>query len=129
MIVVDTNVIASLYLATEFTPVAEKLLEHDSDWASPALWRSELRNVLALYLRRRLLELGDAYAIQAEADSLMANGEYEVASHDVLRLAESSGCAAYDCEFVALAMFLGVTLVTRDQQILESFPSIARNLV
>ncbi|UZR30848.1 PIN domain-containing protein [Methylococcus mesophilus] len=54
MIVVDANILAYLYLPTAFTPLAERLLEHEPDWRVPLLWRSELRNVLTLYLRRRL---------------------------------------------------------------------------
>jgi len=55
MIVVDTNVIAYLYLPTDYTRLAEQLLAKEPDWAAPLLWRSELRNVLALYLRKNLL--------------------------------------------------------------------------
>jgi predicted nucleic acid-binding protein len=55
MIVVDTNVIAYLYLTGEYSDLSERLLEHDPDWMAPRLWRSEFRNVLALYLRKELL--------------------------------------------------------------------------
>ncbi len=128
MIVVDTNVIAYLYLATEFTRAAEELLEHDADWAAPILWRSELRNVLALYLRRKVLNLEEAYVVQTEAESLMVEREYEIDSLEVLRLADSSGCAAYDCEFVALAAYLGVPFVTMDKEVLRRFRSVAVSL-
>lgn len=128
MIVVDTNVIAYLYLPTEHTALAEALLIQDPDWAAPLLWRSELRNVLALYLRQGLLDFEAGYAIQTEAESLLAGREYDVGSLEVLRLAASSGCAAYDCEFVALAEFLGVPLVTADREVLRKFRSTAVSL-
>ena len=57
MIVVDTNIIAYLYLPTDLTGQAERLLESDPEWAVPVLWRSEFRNVLALYLRKGLISL------------------------------------------------------------------------
>lgn len=62
MIVVDTNIITYLYLPTEYTALAERLLEQDPDWIAPSLWRSELRNVLAHYLRKRLLTFDKAFA-------------------------------------------------------------------
>ncbi len=53
MIVVDTNVVAYLYLACEFTSHSERLLRQHPDWAVPFLWRSEFRNILAGYIRRK----------------------------------------------------------------------------
>jgi predicted nucleic acid-binding protein len=128
VIVVDTNVIAYLYLPNEHTQMAEQLLAHDPEWAAPLLWRSELRNVLALYVRQQLLDLDGAYAIQTEAESLVAGREYDVGSLDVLTLACSSGCSAYDCEFVALARHLNTRLVTVDQQLVRRFKSTAVSL-
>ena len=128
MIVVDTNVIAYLYLPGPYTPAAEALLLSDLDWAAPLLWRSELRNILSTYVRKALLSLEDAYRIQREAEALMADREYEVDSLDVLKLAKDSGCTAYDCEFVALARRLGVTLVTQDAKLRQAFADDTRAL-
>ena len=124
MIIVDTNVIGCLYLASERSEQAEQALMKDSAWAAPLLWRSEFRNVLASYLRENLIDLEDALSILEEAEALMRGGEYEVVSAQVLRLAASSGCSAYDCEFVALAYDLGMPLVTVDKQLLVQFPNI-----
>ena len=125
MIVVDTNVLAYLYLPGEHTARAEALLERDPDWAAPVLWRSELRNVLIGYVRRGTLRLDTARAIQAEAEGLMSGNEHDVASPTVLELAHDTGCSAYDCEFAAVAIALGVKLVTMDAQMLRAFPGSA----
>ncbi len=122
MIVVDTNVLAYLYLPTEFTPHAEALLERDPEWVAPVLWRSEFRSILAGYLRRRILAFDDARALQAEAESLLAGNEHEVDSQRVLELVRDTDCSAYDCEFAALAMHLDVKLVTMDAKLLRAFP-------
>jgi predicted nucleic acid-binding protein len=128
MIVVDTNVIGYLYLSSDRSDQAEQALLKDPEWAAPLLWRSELRNVLALYMRKDLLSLLDARQIMDEATGLMQHREYQVPSGQVLDLAAASRCSAYDCEFVALAQDLGVPLVTVDGQILRQFPRLALSL-
>lgn len=128
MIVIDTNIIAYLYLPSDFSAHAEQLLAKEPEWAAPVLWRSELRNVLALYICRDLLSFEQAYAIQTEAEALLADREYQVPSLEVMRLVESSNCSAYDCEFIALAKRLNTTLVTADKKILKEFPKVAMTL-
>jgi predicted nucleic acid-binding protein len=128
VIVVDTNVIAYLFMPCELTARAESLFRRDSGWAAPLLWRSEFRNVLATRIRRRSLTLERASAIQVEAEDLMAGREYQVPSADVLRLAAESGCSAYDCEYVLLAQQLNVPLVTSDRAVLTAFPGTATPL-
>lgn len=123
MIVVDTNVIAYLLLPGDFTQRAEALLKREPDWAAPVLWRSEMRNVLATLLRQGRLTPPQATAVQAEAESLLAGAEYSVASPRVLELSASTDCSAYDCEFVALAEVLDVTLYTLDARLLRAFPA------
>lgn len=125
MIVVDSNVIAYLYLPGDHTERAESLLEHDADWAAPLLWRSEFRSILAGYMRRKMLAFEVARDLQLEAESLLAGAEYEVDSRLVLELVRDSDCSAYDCEFAALAMTLGVNLVTMDAKLLRAFPKHA----
>lgn len=128
MIIVDTNVIAYLYLSNERSEQVERLLEKDSEWAAPLLWRSELRNVLALYMRKEILSLEAAQAVMEEAMRLMDGREYEIVSFQVLDLVSKSTCSAYDCEFVALALELGLPFVTVDKKILKEFPGIAVSL-
>ena len=125
MIVVDSNVLAYLYLPGEYTAAAEALLEQDPDWAAPILWRSEFRNILAGTMRRKAISFEQANSLQREAESLLAGAECEVDSPTVLELVRGSECSAYDCEFVALAMKLGVKLVTPDKKLLRTFPRCA----
>ena len=128
MIVVDTNVVAYLLLPTPVTELAERLLRNDPEWCAPLLWRSELRNVLALYLRKGVIDLPRALRLQEEAESLLWDREYRVPSADVLELVAASPCSAYDCEFVALARDLDVPMVTSDKKVISAFPDIAQPL-
>ena len=122
MIVVDSSVLAYLYLPGEYTAAAEALLEHDPDWAAPVLWRSEFRNILAGYLRRKTLTFAQVCSLQSEAEDLLGGSEFEVDSNAVLALVRDSDCSAYDCEFVALAIKLNTRLVTADKKLLQAFP-------
>jgi len=125
MIVVDSNVLAYLYLPSEYTADAEALLEQDPEWVAPVLWRSEFRNILAGYLRRNTLTFDQACSLQSEAESLLAGSEFDVDSRAVLELVRDSDCSAYDCEFIALAAKLNTKLVTVDKKLLRAFPKRA----
>ena len=125
MIVADCNMNAYLYLPARYTNNVEKLLELEPVWAAPSLWRSELRNILALYMRQKIIDFETACKIQAEAESLVGSSEYNVDSLSVFTLAQHSGCSAYDCEFIALAKALNIKLVTEDKKLKKSFPDIA----
>ena len=127
MIVVDTNVVAWLFMPSDRTEEARALLRRDPDWKVPLLWRSEFRNVLALAHRAGRCDLATAMRRAREAEELLTGAEYAVESGRVLRLAAASRCSAYDCEFVTLADDLGVPLVTGDGQVQREFPDIARS--
>jgi len=125
VIVVDSNILAYLYLPGDRTAAAEALLEQDSEWAAPVLWRSEFRNILAGYMRRRTITFDQACSLQSEAESLLAGAEFEVDSSSVLEIVRDSDSSAYDCEFIALAIKLNTKLVTVDKKLLREFPTRA----
>lgn len=125
MIVVDTNIIAYLWLPGEHTSPAEDVLKKDPQWAVPILWRAEFRSVLAQYIRLKKISLDTAVRIVDEAETFFRGREYSVPSLKVLELVPESGCSAYDLEFVVLAKNLNSALVTTDKQIIKAFPSIA----
>ncbi|MCE2950343.1 MAG: type II toxin-antitoxin system VapC family toxin [bacterium] len=123
MIVVDTNVLAYLFLPGPRSGNAEALLLQHPEWAAPVLWRSEFRNVLAGFMRRGALSLEQARSTIEEAEGLMAGAEFDVDSRDVLELVDRSRCSAHDCEFVALANRLQTRLFTADAALLAAFPA------
>jgi len=125
VIVVDTNIVVYLLVPGRLSRAAEAVFRRDSGWAAPLQWRSEFRNVLALYLRRGMLTLEEALSTMEQAGLLLQSRTYEIKSREVLRLAAESGCSAYDCEFVALAQDLSVPLVTSDRKLAVKFKSTA----
>ena len=128
MIVVDTNVIAYLFIKGDYPQKAISLLKSDSIWLAPFLWKSEFRNVLALYFRQGHLSLNEIQSIMNEAEEFLSGNEYAVNSFEVFDLVSRSNCSAYDCEFVALAKQLRIDYYTSDKKVLKEFPDIALDL-
>ena len=128
MIVADTNIISYFLLPTPYSDLVDKLYKLDSEWIAPTLWKSEFRNVLALYLRKEIITFEKALQLQETAESSMADNEFDVSSAQVLALVDKSNCSSYDCEFIALAQHLNIPLVTQDKKVLREFPSISNTV-
>jgi len=125
MIVVDTNVIAHLLLATEFQYVCYAVYKKDPEWIAPILWRSEFTNVLAKYMRADLLSPSDANLTMMDALDLMENRDFFTNPSTVIKLLSLSKVSAYDAEFVALALEMGTRLISFDQKLINLFPDVA----
>ncbi|MDF7799379.1 type II toxin-antitoxin system VapC family toxin [Pontiellaceae bacterium B1224] len=125
MIVVDTNVITGAFIDSDHAALVDKVMAKDQEWFSPYLWRSEFRNVLSLYCRHSVLEWGQALEISTKAEGRLSGRELWPVSARVLGLAQESGCSPYDCEFVSVAIDLGLPLITFDIKVLRQFPYIA----
>ncbi len=128
MIVVDTNIIVYLWLPCEFTKFAEKLLYKDNHWVSSALWRSEFRNVISTFYRKKQITYDQAIGVILNAENQLMNYEYTVNSLKVMEKVKASKCTAYDCEYIALAEALDCNLITNDKKILKNFPEVAIDL-
>lgn len=125
MIVVDTNVIAYLFFDGPYQKEARALFKNDPIWMAPILWRSEFRNVLATYLRQKLINLNTAIQILQKAEEIFQGNEFQVKSDQVMKLVNQSSCSAYDCEFIALAQYLEVDFYTSDKKLISAFPHCA----
>ncbi len=128
MIVVDSNILAYLYLPGEYSTNAEALLERDPEWAAPLLWRSEFRNILAGYLRRGALTFEQVTALQEEAEALLEGAEFVVDRISGLELVCDCSSYACDCELMAIAKRLDTKLATMDSKVLRAFPEHAVSL-
>ena len=128
MVVADANLIAHLTIRSEFSPLTEAVYAADAAWAAPLVWLSEYRNTLAKYIQQRAMTVESALLSLRSAEEVMGGRTYNVSSENVLELVKNSGCTAYGCEYVALAMDLGVPLVTTDKPVLRAFPKTAVSL-
>lgn len=124
MIVVDTNVLLPLFVPGEKTLLVEKVAEFDPHWIAPPICRSEFLYVFVHELK------GGRVAPTAITDTLASFTRRiqivpPAAIDEIVRISLKSGCATYDCEFVAVAESLGVRVATFDQAVYERFPSVA----
>jgi predicted nucleic acid-binding protein len=122
VIVVDTNVIAYAVLPGERTGAALALAERDPEWVAPALWRRELRSVLATLMRVRQLPLRQALAAFSAAEALVTDATVEPSTEECLRLAARGRVSAWDAEFVFVAETAGLPLISADRRLARAFP-------
>jgi predicted nucleic acid-binding protein len=125
VIVVDTNVVAYAVLPGDRTKASLAVAERDAAWIAPALWRFELRNVLATAMRLKSLRLPAALAAFSAAEDLVTDADLVASTEECLRLAVRGGVSAYDAEFVLVAERLDVPLVTADRKLAKAFPGLA----
>lgn len=128
MIVVDSNVIAYCWLNSPMTGLAQRVRVKDPDWQVPVLWRSEVRSILAGYLRDGSLSTAQARRVMRQVEEALAGCEHVVSSDAVLEVIETTRLSAYDAEFVALSKELSVPLVTEDKAVLKVFPEVALSM-
>lgn len=128
MIVVDTNVIAYCWLNGRMTGRAQRVRVTDPDWQVPVLWRSEMRSILAGYLRDGSLSAAQARRVMRQVEEALAGCEHLVSSDAVFTVIDATQLSAYDAEFVALSEELSVPLVTEDKAVLKAIPETALSM-
>ncbi len=125
MIVADASLLVELWLPGHNFDVTVQVLNTDSDWIAPGLWRSEYRNIIAKYLRANIIDLDFAHAAMIEGLEFMSHREHDVSSYRIIDIIGSSKVSAYDAEYVALAQETGCRLVTFDTKLISLFPEVA----
>ena len=125
MIVADSNLIAYLLIPGVKSELADEVLLKDADWAVPLICRSEIRNILTIYMRHEGMSLAQARRTMEKAETLWSSREFAVPSDAILELTFHHNITAYDGEFVVLAKQLGAPFVTFDKPVRKAFPNLA----
>ncbi|MCG3195082.1 MAG: hypothetical protein DIJKHBIC_04351 [Thermoanaerobaculia bacterium] len=128
MIVIDANVVAYLLISGPRTAEAEATLLRDPAWVAPVLWKSEVRNVLSLYVRRREIDVETAVGLFERAASIVTCPSEEASTADILRISAERSISAYDAEYAALSSLHGIPLVTADGPLATKCPDLAIRL-
>lgn len=126
MVIVDAQVIASLFFRGDATPYCEAAYLQDPAWSSPPFWRSEFRAILKNMQRARNLAPADCEAVIRLAEEKLHPRQYRVDATLAFQIAfQHPTVSAYSIEYVALAEELNVQLLTLDESLLRVFPKRA----
>lgn len=119
MIVVDTSVVEKLFAEEEYSAEARNLLASGEEFAAPDLLMLEVGNALWTKVRRsELLEVHAKRSLDAVPDFMALLYPTVDLIDDSWKLAFQLRHAIYDCAFLALALRLGVRLITADDKFL-----------
>src|ERR1041384_2069623 len=128
MFVVDTNIIAALYVRGAYSEAVQRLHARDQVWRTDPFALIEFSNVLASYERARYLTAASARLCLADAEDFL-RPHYFVVPHDAaLAMAIRYGITAYDGRFLALAHQLDSRLVTEDAKLRTAAPKLTQSI-
>jgi len=125
MIVVDSNIIAARNLTSSLTSEAKQVEEKDPVWIVPVLWRYEFQNILATAIKAKQITGEQALDIWEKVSKILAENECEPSASKVIKLVAQYEITAYDGQFIAVALEMGVPCLTEDRELREKFPGIA----
>ena len=128
MVLVDTNVIAPLYVRSARTEAVEELFARDAVWRTEPLALIELSNVLVMYERSRYITAATARDCLNRAAAFLQPQLFRVSHQAALDAALRYGTTAYDARFLALADQLGSRLVTEDARLRAAAPALTQSL-
>lgn len=128
MLVVDTNIIAPLYIAGACTARVHELHRADGLWRTDPLALLEFSNILATYRRAQYLTASQARKCLAEAERFIGPHQMGVPHEVALRIAIHYRITTYDARFVAVASHLKTRLVTEDKKLRAAVPELTQSL-
>ena len=125
MIVVDSNIIAARNLTSVLTSKTEQVEKKDPVWVVPLLWRYEFQNILATAIKARQITPEYALDVWQRVAGILFENESEPSPAKVIDLVAKYGITAYDGQFIALAVEMGILCVTEDGELQSKFPRVA----
>jgi predicted nucleic acid-binding protein len=128
MLVIDTNIIAPLYVRSARTDAVMKLFARDQIWRTEPLALIELSNVLTTYERARYITAATARDCLDRAAAFLQPNLFRVSHHAALDAALRYGTTAYDARFLVLAQQLDAPLVTEDAKLRSAAPALTQSL-
>ena len=124
MIVVDSNIVAARNLTSSLTSKAKQVEEKDPVWIVPVLWRYEFQNILATAIKAKQIKSEQALDIWEKVSKILIENECEPSASKVIDLVVQHEITAYDGQFIAVALEMGIPCLTEDRELHKKFPGI-----
>jgi predicted nucleic acid-binding protein len=128
VILVDTNIIAPLYVRSARSEVIAELFARDGIWRTEPLALIELSNVLITCERARYITAARARDCLNRAAAFLQPHLFRVSHHVALDAALRYRVIACDGRFLALAQQLGRRIVTEDVRLRTAAPRLTQTL-
>ncbi len=125
MIVVDSNIVAARNLTSSLTSEAKQVEEKDPIWIVPVLWQYEFQNILAITVKAKQIKPEQALDTWERVSKILIENECEPSASRVIDLVAQYGITAYDGQFIAVALEMGIPCLTENRELQEKFPGIA----
>jgi len=94
----------------------------------PVLWRYEFQNILATAIKAKQITQEHALVVWQKVAAILFENESEPSPAKVIDLVAQYGITAYDGQFIALAMGMGIPCITEDQELRRKFRGIALSM-
>ncbi|MBV9994631.1 MAG: type II toxin-antitoxin system VapC family toxin [Caulobacteraceae bacterium] len=118
-LIVDSSVVAKFFFFEEGSERAQDLLTSGVVVAAPELLLIEMASVATKRVRRGLTSVERALDAMASVGDLIDEfAPLRALGPTAFRLANDSGCSAYDATYLAVARDRGVPLVTADLRLI-----------
>ena len=128
MLLVDTNIIAPLFVRSALSDAVQALHERDNVWQTEPLALIEFSNVLATYERARYVTAAMARECLGRAEAFLQPHLFSVTHEAALKVALRHRITAYDARSLALADQLGSRLITEDARLRAAAPALTQSL-
>lgn len=129
MIVVDTCIVTHLFNETSMTLIAQRVLDTNSDWHIPSIWKEEYANVLLKLSKKNKTNPQKVLDLFQYTLNEMQDLEHVVETIEALDCALRYQISAYDAHFVVLAEKLNTHLITEDLEVIKKCPNIALTML
>jgi len=126
--VIDASILAQTVIKEEYTELALKLIEKLESIYAPPLILYEIGNTLIILIHRKLITKEDALRKLRFLTAIPTLNIKEPTLDKVAEIAIELKTTFYDASYLALALEIGVPLITADRKLCEKGKKVAETI-